>query len=108
MAETETTTDDAPEVLDATDADPAEIEASGADTVTVTYGGHAYTIPATVDDWSIDALELAERGQPARLLNAVLGPDQYAQFKSRHSKVRELREMSDQIARVSGFGSAGN
>ncbi len=83
--------------------EPAAVEASGDATMSIEYEGDTYTVPATVDDWDIEALEAAERGQPAALLNAVLGPAQYAAFKRAHPKVRDLRLMSDRVAGASGF-----
>lgn len=85
-----------------------EAEAVGADEITVEYGGHDYTVPATVDDWSIDALEAAERGSPSGVLREVLGNEQYRAFKLRHRTVRDLRALSEKIAAVSGFDSLGN
>lgn len=86
-----------------------EAEAKGIETMTLEFGGHDYLIPATVDDWSIDALEAAEAGLPSRLLKDVLGPAQYAAFKVRHNTVKDLRALSDAIAAASGFaGALGN
>ncbi|AXH50478.1 tail assembly chaperone [Gordonia phage Ruthy] len=84
-----------------------EAEAIGADTITVEYEGHRYTVPASVEDWSIDTLEAAENGAPTGVLRGVLGDDQYAVFKTRHPKVRNLKEMSQKVANVSGFNETG-
>ena len=86
---------------------PPEAEATAADTVTVEYGGHDYTVPASVDDWPIDALEAAEKGSPTGVLGRVLGAEQYAAFKARNGKVRDLRAMSERIAEASGFNELG-
>ncbi|QIN93604.1 tail assembly chaperone [Gordonia phage DumpsterDude] len=84
-----------------------EAEAIGADTITVDYEGHQYTVPASVEDWSIDTLEAAEKGAPTGVLRGVLGDDQYEVFKTRHPKVRNLKEMSQKVANVSGFNETG-
>ncbi|AXH47240.1 tail assembly chaperone [Gordonia phage DelRio] len=83
--------------------DPAEVEAAGIDTVTVSYNGDEYKVPASADDWPIEALEHAEAGQPTGILRHVLGEAQYTLFKARNRRVRDLRLMSDKIARGSGF-----
>lgn len=85
-----------------------EAEAKGIETMTLEYGGHGYEIPATVDDWPIEALEAAEAGLPSALMRGVLGPAQYAAFKARHSTVKDLRNMSELVAQTSGFTALGN
>lgn len=85
-----------------------EAEAKGIETMTLEYGGHGYQIPATVDDWPIEALEAAEAGLPSALMRGVLGPAQYAAFKARHSTVKDLRNMSELVAQTSGFNALGN
>ncbi|AMS03654.1 tail assembly chaperone [Gordonia phage Mulch] len=90
-------------VVDGAASSPAEIEATGSTMMAVTYNDAEYRVPASADDWPIEALEHAEAGQPTGILRHVLGESQYQLFKSRNPRVRDLRVFSDKIARLSGF-----
>lgn len=90
------------------DPTPAEVEASGADTIDIDYGGNTYTVPASPDLWDIEVLELAEAGQNTKVIRAVLGDKQYEAFKAANPKVKALKEFDALLQERYGFGSSGN
>ena len=56
--------------------------------VRIDYEGHTYTFDA--DEVSIDALEDFENQKYIRAVRAVIGPEQWAEYKSRHPKAVDL------------------
>lgn len=89
--------------------EPAEVEATGEETVDITFEGHAYTIPAGVDDLDIDVLRAFERGASMGIVDALLG-GQMKTLERRYRKDHEgrfpqraLKPFVDEIARVYGF-----
>jgi hypothetical protein len=62
-----------------------------ADFVSMTFDGEVYTLP-TADDFPIAFLE-AMRGEEKDIVGAVLaliGPEQYARFRTTHGKASDL------------------
>lgn len=90
------------------DMNPAQLEAEDAETATIEWRGETFVLPATVDDWPIDALEAFEAGRAAAAVRALLDEDQYARMKRLGGKVRDFNEFGELIARLFGFDSAGN
>lgn len=86
----------------------AQREAENAETVVVTHADLKFTIAADVADWDVDALEAFEDGKAAAAVRAVLGPQQWAEFKKTKPKTRDLAAVSDAIASAMGFETAGN
>lgn len=83
-------------------------EAEATDTMLdVSYGGHAYQVPAARGDWNIDVLSKLRGDSPDEVgaLKALLGDEQYATFRSRHSKVREMDEMFEAMSEA-GLGNS--
>ena len=58
---------------------------------TVKFGNANYSIPPA-EDWDIDVLEAIDDQRMTSALKALLGAEQYAEFRTRHTKVRELSE----------------
>lgn len=56
--------------------------------VTVDHAGHTYTFDA--DEITLDTLEDFENQKYIRAIRAVLGAEQWAQYKSRHPKAVDL------------------
>lgn len=75
--------------------------------ITVKYGGHTYHVPGNRDDYNIEFLEALSGDivNEAEALKAVLGADQYAAWRARHSKIKELSGMFDAI-REAGLGNS--
>lgn len=93
---------------------PAQAEAEGAG-VTVEWEGESFELPATVDDWDLDALEAFEVGQVVTGIRHLIGNDRYDEVRrnltkrlGRKLKVGDLKPLGDEIARIYGFGQAGN
>lgn len=72
--------------------------------VTVDYGDHTYSFDA--DTVTIDALEDFENQKYIRAVRAILGPEQWALYKSRHPKAVELDRFL--AALLAGAGALGN
>lgn len=93
--------------------DPAEAETIGED-VTIDWDGVTLTLPATADDWDLDAVEAFEQGKVATALGLLAGEAgwtaakaTYQRINGRRPKLRDLESLGDAIARVYGFTDAG-
>lgn len=98
-AENETTEAEAPDTA-------AEAEATGADRVKVEFDGLTYLVPATFEDWPVEAETELERGHDALATEALLGPTQWALFVATGPTVRKRRELVATIMKA--FNSSGN
>lgn len=93
--------------------DPAASEVAGED-IQFDYDGHTFTLPASTDDWPLDAVEALENGRAVTALKALIGQAQYAAW-SRHvqrktgaaPKARHAGELLEAIANEYGFVGAG-
>jgi hypothetical protein len=63
-----------------------------------TYDSVKYTVP-TPDEMDMSVIEDLEQGLVVAALKAVLGPDQWATFKS---KPRTAKDLNDLMEKVSG------
>lgn len=82
--------------------DIALAEQARGEAVTVVFDGETYTLPVK-EDWDIAILEAAEEGRVSTIMRLLLGPEQYAKFRSRHTKIRELNAFAEAImARYGG------
>lgn len=84
----------------------AEAEATGADRIKVTFDGLTYLVPATFEDWPVEAETELERGHDALATEALLGPTQWALFVATSPTVRQRRELVATIMKA--FNSSGN
>lgn len=76
----------------------------------VVHNGERYRLPASPDDWSIDALEAFENGKVATAIKGILGLKAWTKIRATLSgggHVRDLEPLMDQIARAYGFESVG-
>lgn len=89
------------------DIPAVQAEATGAETITVEYGGHTYTVSATVDGWDFETLELFEAGKSIAASKAILGEEQFATFKATKPTVRDFNALMETIAGRYGFENAG-
>lgn len=83
---------------------PAKAEATGAE-VLFEYDGETYVIPPA-REWDLDVLESYEDGKIASTCRALLGPVQWATFKSKRRTVTSLEELFDALQ--SALGVEGN
>jgi hypothetical protein len=72
--------------------------------VTADYDGHTYTFDA--DTVTIDALEDFENQRYIRALRAILGAEQWAEYKARHPKAVDLNRFVDAL--LTAAGALGN
>lgn len=72
--------------------------------VAIDYEGHTYTFDA--DEISLDALEDFENQKYLRAIRGILGPEQWAEYKSRHPRAVDLDRFI--AALLSAAGSLGN
>lgn len=86
----------------------AQIEAERTTTIPVIWRGQTFTLPASLDDCPVEVVEAYEAGKGARAVAAMLGAEQYADFKAKHKPtVRDLNELGDAIAAAMGLKSSG-
>ena len=82
-------------------------EANGETTAPVEFRGHTFTVSREYDEMSVDLIESIEEGKTVGIVRGALGPKQWHIVKGMNLKMRELRDLADQIAVAMGFGSAG-
>lgn len=87
-------------------SDAREAEAKNEPAV-IEWRGHTFTVSRDYDDWSVDLLESLEEGKAVGVVRGALGPSGWRTVKAMNLKVRDLNELSNEIARAMGFGSAG-
>jgi hypothetical protein len=93
---------------------PAEREATGADDVTLDWCGQKVTIPASPEDWDINATRAFEEGKWLSAITALVGDGQFATIEKAHRKAHggrmtngDMKPLADQIAELYGFEDAG-
>lgn len=95
-------------------ADPTRVEVEKPETIEVEWEGLTLTLPATAEDWSVDALEAFENGKAVAAIRGVFGTGAYDKLRTdfekthgRDLKVRDLSGLLDVIAREYGFAGSG-
>lgn len=73
-------------------------------TATFTYDEVDYTVPAA-DEWSLEALEAYEDGKVVTLIREILGEAQWATFKAKPRKVRDLNALFAAAQEALGAGN---
>lgn len=89
---------------------PVEVEATApvGETVDVEWDGHAYKVPASLDDMDLDAVEAFTDGNALQFVRAALGPDQWALLKERgRGRPHRFPEFRERVAVAMGFGGEG-
>ena len=81
-----------------------EPEVQAARIVSVDYEGHTYTFDA--DEITIDTLEDFENQKYIRAIRAILGAEQWADYKTRHPKATDLNRFMSAL--LGAAGSLGN
>lgn len=99
---------------DQTRPDAVEAEATGAATVGISFDGHTYTIPASIDDADINVIRAFEQGHATVFVAELMGADQFALLERRHRKAHDgrftkadLDRLAEQIAEAYGFEGTG-
>ena len=72
--------------------------------VTLDYEGHTYRFDA--DEISLDALEDFENQKYLRAIRAILGPEQWVEYKTRHPRAVDLNRFMDAL--LGAAGALGN
>jgi len=72
--------------------------------VTVDYEGHTYSFDA--DSVTIDALEDFENQKYIAAIRAILGPEQWATYKTRHPRAVDLDQFMGAL--LTAAGALGN
>lgn len=92
----------------------AQVEAEGAERMSIDWDGIQVKLPATVEDWDPDALEAFETGKAITALRTVLGSRQYdeirkvwASRKGRKPKLGDMTKLVEDIAKAYGFDGSG-
>lgn len=67
-----------------------------------TFDGVKYSVDNTMD-WDLDVLEAVEDDKIVTIVRALMGPDQWAKFKSKPRKVADLNALFEAIAKAVGL-----
>lgn len=67
-----------------------------------TFDGVKYTVDNTMD-WDLDVLEAVEDDKIVTIVRTLLGPEQWAKFKSKPRKVADLNDLFQAIAKAVGL-----
>lgn len=73
--------------------------------LTVTFHGASYSVPPA-DDWDLTVLEEIDAGRSTSALRALLGDEQYATFREKHTKVSALKEFFAVAGKAVGAGNS--
>lgn len=72
---------------------------------TFIFDGEKYTVPPT-SEWDLDVLEAVEDDKAIAIVRSLLGPVQWAKFKTKPRKVEDLTALFEALAKAVGL--AGN
>lgn len=94
---------------------PAEVEATGDETVQVVWLGESVDLPATADDWDINVTRAFKDQDIIGVLEQLVGQDRFAKIEKAHRAAhggkmlnRDLIPLGDEIAKIYGFERSGN
>ncbi|MGB3301777.1 MAG: hypothetical protein WBA98_03725 [Gordonia sp. (in: high G+C Gram-positive bacteria)] len=87
--------------------------ADGSEVVAVEYDDETYWVPADPTDWPIEALLAFEDGKAVTALRALIAADENGRsgfdlLLSKKYRVADLNAIFEKVAKVGGFGDAGN
>lgn len=80
---------------------PAKAEALG-ERITFEWRGETFSI-LTTEEWPFEAMEAFEDGKLTKFLREILGPVEYAHFKSLKPKVSDLNDFVDAAQEALGI-----
>jgi hypothetical protein len=85
----------------------AQLEAEGAEEVTIEYGGRSYVMPASLDEADGDVIDALDDQHVSYVLQALLGKDQWKAFKKTKPKVRDYNDLFSVYAEQIGLDTTG-
>lgn len=71
--------------------------------ISVEWRGQTFTLPASYEDWPIDAALALEDGRWARFLVALLGETDFERAKRLGGKIRDLLDLTDVVLEAFGL-----
>lgn len=85
---------------------PVQVEADGDPTIDVEWRDRTWTVPATVEDWPVTAMEHYEMNRGTLFLKELLGPAQWATFTGLEPppRNRDINALATTIQRGAGYG----
>lgn len=86
---------------------PAEIEATGVETLNLDFKGETYVLPAARRDAPLELAEALEADEMTGALRALLGPDQWARFKATKPTIGDRNDLFNAWVETIGLGSTG-
>lgn len=86
---------------------PAELEATGAETVSVEFEGQTYVMPAVPDELDGDTFDAIEAYNLSAALKGLLGPDQWSAFKATKPKVKHYKGLLNTWGEAVGVNAQG-
>lgn len=72
--------------------------------IDVEFEGETYSIPPA-EEWSLDVLEAFEDGKVATMVRSLVGPAQYATFRSVPRTTKDLGRFVEAIQGALGLGN---
>lgn len=81
---------------------PAQAEATGTP-IRFEYDGETYEV-APSSTWDLDILEAYEDGMIVRVIKGLLGPKQYAQFRSKKRTAADVGGLFESMQVAMGLG----
>lgn len=97
------------------DPTPAQVEAEGAETVTIDWDGIDVVIPTTAEKLPAKAIEALEDEKAMRFMRHLVGSKRYddvvKQWEKRQGRVLLVEDMTpfmEKAAKALGFDTAGN
>ena len=88
-------------------SDAQQLEGTQADTVQVSYAGHTYVFPASLDDADGDVLEAVDDQKLSHALRGLMTADGWRAFKATKPKVRDYGGLFGAYAEAIGLESVG-
>lgn len=73
--------------------------------ITFEYDGETYEAPPA-ENWDLSVLEAIDDGKLTHAVKALLGAEQYATFRGRHSKVTDLNGLFESMTAAVGSGNS--
>lgn len=78
----------------------AKTEAFAGETI-FSHDGNEYIVPPA-NDWSLDSLEAYEDGRMVTFLRELMGAEQWAKFKEKPRKAKDVEELSNALMEATG------
>ncbi|TMZ68673.1 hypothetical protein EMG21_28445 [Klebsiella pneumoniae] len=71
------------------------------------FKGKTYRLPHSAEEWDLETAEAHERGNMTLAIAGMVGQEAWQQIKAQGAKVKDLKDIADQIAKAYGFESMG-